>query len=662
MTGMDRADVCLVTMPYAHLMRPSIALGILKACLAREGVCAHVEYANLRFAERVGLEVNGLMMYLRTDSLIGEWTFAGAAFRDGRETLEDLLGAAGRVQPPNLPRVAVDDRQFAPVFRQLREYAPIFVDEVARAVVARRPGIVGCTSTFEQHCASLALLRRVKELAPEIVTMLGGANCETTMGRVTIRHCPWVDVVVSGEADGLIGPLCRQLLDKGLQPGARYPDGVMTQTGGEGRAVMLEMQSSPAPDFDDYFEALAGSPLRERITPALAVESSRGCWWGQKSHCTFCGLNGAGMNYRAKPATQVFEEWQQLQERYPVRKYTVVDNIIDRQHLRDLLPRLAEAGAPLALFYETKANLRREEVRAMAEAGVRKFQPGIEALHDDLLKLMAKGNSTLINVQLLKYAREFGLWTTWMLLVGFPGEDPAWHAEVAEWLPLLYHLQPPNGLVHIRYDRFSVYHEEAEKYGLNLQPFPAYRLVYPFPEADLSDFAYFFYDENRVEPHWVHPAIERLGTRVAEWVKAYHRPVRPLLCAWWKGDRLELLDTRPCAVARRHQLNVLASRIYACCDPAITGAGIARQLRLTEAEVAEELAPLVEARLMLEWKGRHLALACFGEVPALDPPEAHPSGSVALFDPKEFESLGQAREQLRKGSPRLTELLEGRDV
>ena len=43
---------------------------------------------------------------------------------------------------------------------------------------------------------SLALLRRVKELDPSVVTMLGGANCEAEMGWAAIRAFPWVDFVV----------------------------------------------------------------------------------------------------------------------------------------------------------------------------------------------------------------------------------------------------------------------------------------------------------------------------------------------------------------------------------------------------------------------------------------------------------------------------------
>jgi len=653
----ESVQVELVTMPYAHLMRPSIALGILKACLEREGLTAHVTYGNLRFAEAAGIEVSNLMMYLRTDSLIGEWTFAAAAFRDGRDNLEALLGSARRVQPPNLPRVSLDESEFAGIFRQVRAFAPIFIDQLATEILERKPRIVGCTSTFEQHCPSLALLRRIKELAPETVTLLGGANCEMEMGWTTLSHCDWIDCVISGEADLLIGPLCRELLLPEADRG-RLPEGVMTRAhvrlgrdrafpaGKLPRAVVSRMNESPAPDFDDYFEQLENSPLRQLITPALAVESSRGCWWGEKSHCTFCGLNGMGMNYRAKDAGQVLEEWRQLQAKYPVRKMTVVDNIIDRQHIRDLLPQLASAGAPYELFYETKANLRRDQVQLMAQAGITKFQPGIEGLHNDLLKLMAKGNSAMINLQLLKFAREYGIMTTWMMLVGFPDEDPAWHAEVAEWLPAIFHLQPPNGVVHIRYDRFSVYFNAQESHGLNLEPFPAYREVYPFPEAALREVAYFFYDANRQDPGRVAPEIQKLGDAVRDWVKAYHRPVRPLFCVTDREETLEFFDTRPGAQERRARLTGLARDIYLACDTAMSLDGL--QARFGEGAIVE-IESMVARRLLLRLGDQLLALACYGEIPALVEPPDFPSGHVAMFNPEDYPNAAAAWRALKAG-------------
>ena len=43
-------------------------------------------------------------------------------------------------------------------------------------------------------------------------------------------------------------------------------------------------------DYDDFLASLRSKcPDTE---PELLFETSRGCWWGERLHCTFCGLNG----------------------------------------------------------------------------------------------------------------------------------------------------------------------------------------------------------------------------------------------------------------------------------------------------------------------------------------------------------------------------------
>ena len=44
--------------------------------------------------------------------------------------------------------------------------------------------IVGLTSMFVQNMACIAMARRLKQRRPEIVTIMGGANCEAPMGSV----------------------------------------------------------------------------------------------------------------------------------------------------------------------------------------------------------------------------------------------------------------------------------------------------------------------------------------------------------------------------------------------------------------------------------------------------------------------------------------------
>jgi radical SAM superfamily enzyme YgiQ (UPF0313 family) len=38
------------------------------------------------------------------------------------------------------------------------------------------------------------------------------------------------------------------------------------------------------------------------------METARGCWWGAKHHCTFCGLNQNDMAFRAKSPQCAMDE------------------------------------------------------------------------------------------------------------------------------------------------------------------------------------------------------------------------------------------------------------------------------------------------------------------------------------------------------------------
>jgi radical SAM superfamily enzyme YgiQ (UPF0313 family) len=88
-----------------------------------------------------------------------------------------------------------------------------FLDWCVDQVRRRSPRIVGLTSSFQQHAASLVLAKRLKAALPDVRIVIGGANCEGVMGAETIRQFPFVDAAVSGEADTIIVDLVARLLD-----------------------------------------------------------------------------------------------------------------------------------------------------------------------------------------------------------------------------------------------------------------------------------------------------------------------------------------------------------------------------------------------------------------------------------------------------------------
>jgi ribosomal peptide maturation radical SAM protein 1 len=657
-----RVDVCLVNMPYASLNRPSLALGLLKALLERDGVATGVVYPNLGFAEAVGLPLYNLASAFPKEYLAGEWTFAVAAFpdavRDDEEYLRHIAGAYEEVsgyglRPSDAIRLQKD-------LRRLRVAATGFVDQAARQALATGARVIGCTSTFEQHVASLALLRRIREIDPSVVTLLGGANCESVMGRTTHRCFPWLDYVVSGEADALVGDLCRRILAHGREvPREMLPAGVFgpahrnaSDTAGRPRLLALgsageaprpvfhELDSLPVPDFADYFRAVEQSRFATAIHPGLPFETSRGCWWGAARHCTFCGLNGTSMTFRSKSPGKVLAEMRELEERHGIYSFETVDNILDMAYFKSVLPALAAEGKEgRRIFYEIKSNLRRPQVEMLKRAGISWLQPGIESLHSAVLELMDKGVQGWQNVQLLKWSRELGIRLTWNLLWGFPGEEDAWYAEMAEWFPALEHLPPPGGASRIRYDRFSPYQKRAADFGLALRPIPAMAHVYPLGEPDLADLAYFFAAEGRPDT-FTHggadlmqgrPGAQGLRQALHRWIRAFWQGPPDLNVAD-DGAVLVFEDSRNCAVEGRCEISGLARQVYLACDEAPVeerlGPALAGREGRPESEIAAAVEDLLRRRLLLRIDRRLVALALRGPLGIMPALTEFPGGMV----------------------------------
>jgi len=624
------SDVCLVLMPYAGIERPSLALGLLKASLKDNGIESTALYPNLWFANEIGIPNYKELADVYTGDFLGEWTFSGAAFPEFHPDHRYFLKYIADKTPDRIKR-----------YWRLREQAEAFSDRVAQSVLDCRPKIVSCSSTFYQHCASLALLRRIRALNPEIITIIGGANCEGTMGLTTHQAFPWVDFVCSGEGDDVFARLCQQLLEKGRDLTAKdLPYGVLgpchrTQkilAKEAPRAMVDNLDQISIPDFDDYFETLKSCHnISPYIYPGLFVETSRGCWWGQKQHCTFCGLNGEGMTYRSKSPERVLQEFSQLSERYGLRNFFVVDNIFDLRYFDTLLPLFAALTERYTIFYETKANLNRRQVKQLAQSGITWIQPGIEHLHDEALALIKKGTTALINVQLLKWAREFGVQVLWNFLVDIPGESKQWYQELMEWLPLIVHLQPPSAIRQIRYDRFSVYHERPQDYGLELVPLKAYGYIYPLLPEIMNDLAYYFEDiadlgndrENRLSGH------HGLEDWVTQWQGLFSSEPAPMLhIDVDEGTQLTIIDTRPCAIKPSVSLSGLSRHIYVECDRALTyfelktALGKKYGLDVSINEIQLICNQLRSDKILLEINGKLLSLATH-QLTALPSSEAY---------------------------------------
>lgn len=525
----------LVTMPFGSSVRPSIGLSLLKAALVRDGLPCDLRYLDLRFASRIGQAAyEQIAVGLPWRPVVGEWLFAPQLFGDRIPPPERYLAEVlhrPRAERPWRERPALFRPQGTTELLAIRDAAGGFLEERLAAVPWGDYALVGFTTSFDQNTAALALARRLKGRHPHLAVVFGGANCEGEMGLALHRLFPFVDYVCSGEGDIAFPLLARRVLEGG--PVGDIP-GIVRRVGGQTvaprvpGAPVTDLDTLPLPDYADFL-AQRGAAGLDGEEPELLFETARGCWWGQKSHCAFCGLNGATMQFRSKSPERALTEITTLVERYGARRLAAVDNIIDLRYLRDVLPRLAALDLQLDVFYETKANLRREQVRLLGEAGVAHIQPGIESLSSNVLRLMRKGVSALQNIQLLRWCAEYMVWPGWSLLTGFPGESPADYARQAQIVPLLTHLRPPGGLHRVRLDRFSPLFAAGEAMGVsNARALDAYRYVYPFSPPDLMALAYYFdfdYADGRDPAGYLGPLERevRRWRRPGSWTRARRR-------------------------------------------------------------------------------------------------------------------------------------------
>jgi len=615
-------DVLLVSMPFGPLLSPSLGLSLLQPQVERHGLTCRVDYYTLPFAERVGEPLYSRIITenrAMSRAFVGEWIFSHALFdwtsQDDERYLAEVL-----MKPPSWlgrnPTRPPAPAQVRAILRA-RDGAAAFVDWCAGQVLEARPKIVGITSVFQQHLASLALAKRIKVQRPDTFIVFGGANCEATMGLETVRQFPFVDAVVSGEGDHVFGELVLQVT--GRSPRTELA-GVITQTTARAptaqapatAAAVRDLDALPYPEYRDFFAQFERSRLARTWQPSVFVETSRGCWWGERMHCTFCGLNGETMAFRSKSAPRALAELTHLTETHPGCDIQVVDNILDLKYFKTLLPELAARKLPVSLFYETKSNLKKEQVRLLRDAGVLTIQPGIESFSDRVLKQMKKGVSGLQNIQLLKWCKELGVHPIWNFLIGFPQESPEDYFEMAGLTPRVCHLPKPSGVSVIRLDRFSPNFTEAPLLGFTrLRPLPFYEFLYDLPDSARRNLAYYFSYDYKV-PQNVARYADPLVRSVHAWTTTWRHAE---LVSVDLDERLFVFDTRPRAAASIAVLTGEDRRLYQACD-AIADAG-----RFEPGDLAR-LDTLAARGLMLRDGGRYLSLA----VPLGD---YQPSGAAA---------------------------------
>ena len=614
MTSEKTPPVALVNMPFSSSKYPSIQLGTLASVLKAQGIGVKTHHLYLHFAYQLGVPLYEVLCEKR--GLLGEWLFSHLLFREN-------------------PKNAEYTNTFKPIFEDVyRETAcppsyllelkttgaPQYLTRMLTEIDWGQHQIVGFTSTFDQNVASLTMAKLIKDLYPSIKIVFGGANFDGEMGLEHFRAFPWIDYVVVGEGEEIFPGLVKQVLEgkeDGFGPGVAYRhNGKITFQPND--RLFSEFEKTGPPDYDDYFALLdqLNPQFSQGLNKILLYEAARGCWWGEKHHCTFCGLNAQSMKFRSKSPEQVFNEMRELSSRYNTTRFRFVDNIIDMKYIDGLFAKLAAERYDLEVFIETKSNLSKHQMQTLARGGVKSFQPGIESLSLPQLKEMKKGVTPLQNLQAMKWARYYEVETLWNILLGFPGETDADYRRQIELIPAIFHLQPPLSVGELWLERFSPYFKWPEQNGIRITgPGLAYEYVYDSRVVNLTKIAYDFeYEliENNVSPS----LIEELTQLTNEWKRRHATDDKPFLLYSKAIDFVTVFDGRS-EQPRKDRYDWPHAFIIDFCNEAPKylgqikdGVNEREEGRSCNASAVEQaLQDLLRKRLIYEESGRYLTLA-----------------------------------------------------
>jgi ribosomal peptide maturation radical SAM protein 1 len=608
-------------MPFASLVYPSLALGMFKAALHQRGIRSEVLYLNGDFAERIGVARYYNLVeksFHAYGNMVGESIFAGAV-NEGWSPAEFDAYLAGLIEEGTL-----HDRMYEGNWRvdileeaaDLRRQVDPFLDDCLERIVCRRPEVVAfSTMISHQLPASLALAKRIKGVLPDATVVFGGADCQEPRGRQILASFPFVDAVVEGEGDLAFPEIVRNVLG-----GGSIADIVGVHAQGRpmldvGSARPPDLDEVPIPDYAEYIDMIAkigpeldGVDERIRPVPFLLVETSRGCWWGPAGFCHFCAEEH-GKSHRKKSPERVAAEFTALGARYGWRHFWMTDSAMPPDYPRTLMPLLVERGLDLDISYFIRATVTRNDLRVMRRAGVTRVMPGIETFSGRLLGLINKGTSTLQNLQVLKWCREFGISAEWNLLWAIPGESTQDYQRMLDLFPLLTHLQPPGGFLPVSLMRQSNYHERAAEFGLHdVEPLEGYRLIYGMEGDEARRFATHYTFVGELEPERY---LEDLIDATMEWRAPRNES---LLYFVDEGAEAWVLDTRPVAIHQIHRLDSLQRCVLLACEQRCGIEAMLRFVRIasavdhSQASVEKALRDLMARKLVVRDGDHFLAL------------------------------------------------------
>lgn len=316
-----------------------------------------------------------------------------------------------------------------------------------------QPDFVGLTSVTMTFDNAIGIVRDVKDIDPDIITVMGGPHV-SFCAQETLGLYPELDFIVIGEGEETVVELTRTVLGGGNRAdvkGIAYRDGSETVTTGTRPFTDVDTLPLPARHLIPLgrYRAL-GMPI--------SMTSSRGCPF----NCIFCvGRKMVGAKVRYRNARSVVDEMEYLST-LGFHQINLADDLFtaNKKHCREVCDEIIRRDVNVKWTSFARVDTVSTDVLIkMKAAGCQAVSFGIESANARILKTIKKGITLKQVVDAIKMCNTAGIMPHGSFILGLPGETPETIRETVDF-----------GL-------------EMKKLGLSY----GFHLLAPFPGTEIRD-------------------------------------------------------------------------------------------------------------------------------------------------------------------------------
>ncbi len=339
-------------------------------------------------------------------------------------------------------------------------YSQELLEDVLRDFAPAMVGATAVTMTFDN---ASQVIRDVKALAPEIVTVMGGPHV-TFCAQQTLRDCPELDIVVQGEGDATIVALAEAVAQ---EAGFEQIQGIAFR---KGAAVC----STPPRDF---LADIGQLPLPARhllplgryraLGMPISLTTSRGCPF----KCIFCvGRKMVGAKVRYRDPLKIVDELAYLNT-LGFHQINLADDLFtaNKGHCLAVCDEILRRGLKLKWTSFARVDtVSKELLTHMRAAGCHAVSFGVETANAQMLKRIQKGITLDQVIKAVNLCNDAGVTPHASFILGLPGETQATLKETVTFGERLKKMGVQHGFHLLAPFPGTAVREDNEKYDLTI--------------------------------------------------------------------------------------------------------------------------------------------------------------------------------------------------